>query len=163
MQRWWRAALSVARVIERYRTPFGGESSPVLLYLGGFDLNHTRFNGRRAPARAAADPVTGLGEDQENLAVGFWPGSAQSPHAVLYAYLTPAPPGVETATVAPPGAHWVPQLGEFVLPWEALVAENDPDAVALEFFTSVYRSTANLAGWDRPALELPALPRTAVA
>ena len=163
VQRWWHAALSVARVIERFRTPFGGKSSPVLLYWGGFDLNHTRFNGRRAPARVGADPVLRLGEDQENLAVGFWPGNAQSPHAVLYAYLTPAPPGVETATVRPAAARWMPQLGEFVLPWESLVAETDPDAVALEFFTSVYRATTGLAGWDRAALELPVLPRTAVA
>jgi hypothetical protein len=163
VQRWWRAALSVARVIERYRTPFGGKSSPVLLYWGGFDLSHTRFNGRRAPARAGADPIVGFGEDQENVAIGFWPGDARSPHAVLYAYLTPAPPGVETATVGPPAARWVAELGEFVLPWEELVAQPDPDATALEFFTGVYRAAADLAGWDRRALELPALPRTAVA
>ena len=37
--------------MDRFRTPFGGKSSPVLFYWGGFDLNHTRFSGRPAPAR----------------------------------------------------------------------------------------------------------------
>ncbi len=39
-RRWWLAMLSVGRVIDRSRTPFGGKRSPVLFYWGGFDLNH---------------------------------------------------------------------------------------------------------------------------
>jgi len=42
------------------------------------------------------DVIQGFGEDQENFATGFWPGNPACPHAVLYAYLSPAPAGVET-------------------------------------------------------------------
>jgi hypothetical protein len=113
-QRWWLAMLSVGRVMDRFRTPFGGKSSPVLFYWGGFDLNHTRFSGRPAP--------------------------------------------VETIRPNPPQARWVPGAGEFVLPWDELLTSTDPDATALEFFTSTYARTTALAGWNHSALELPRIP-----
>jgi len=61
--RWWQVMLSVERVIQRFRTGYTGKSSPVLFYWGGFDLNHTRFNGRpapcpRTPTRSAASERT---------------------------------------------------------------------------------------------------------
>ncbi len=158
VQQWWRAMLSVARVMDTFRTPFGGKSSPVLFYWGGCDLNHTRFSGRTAPPREGAGPVLRYGEDQENVAIGFWPGDATSPHAVLYGYISPAPDGVADLKISPEEASWVAPLGEFVLPWEALVASRDPDALALEFFTSVYEQTSALAGWDRSELELASVP-----
>jgi hypothetical protein len=157
-RRWWLAMLSVGRVMDRFRTPFGAKSSPVLFYWGGFDLNHTRFSGRPAPARPGAGVIQAFGEDQENFAIGFWPGNSASPHAVLYAYLSPAPAGVETIQPDPPQARWVPGAGEFVLPWDELLAAADPDVAALEFFTSTYARTTSLAGWDRSALELLRVP-----
>ena len=135
-RRWWLAMLAVGRVMDRFRTPFGGKSSPVLFYWGGFDLNHTRFSGRPAPARPGSGVIQAFGEDQENFAIGFWPGNSSSPHAVLYAYLSPAPAGVETMRPDPQQARWVPGAGEFVLPWDELLTRTDPDAAALEFFTS---------------------------
>ncbi len=158
--RWWRAMLAVSRVIDVFRSGFGGKSSPVLFYWGGFDLNHTRFSGRPAPARPDANHVLALGEDQENLAVGFWPGSAQSPRAVLYAYHSPAPTGIDEVRVRPDSASWIAELGEFVLPWDALVGGPDPHAVALEFFAGVYDQASTLAGWNRAELDLrPAAER----
>ena len=103
--------------------------------------------------------IQAFGEDQENFAIGFWPGNSASPHAVLYAYLSPAPAGVETIRPDPPPARWVPGLGEFVLPWNELLARTDPDAAALEFFSSTYARTTVLAGWDHAALELPRIPQ----
>lgn len=158
-RRWWPAMLSVGRVMNRFRTPFGGKRSPVLFYWGGFDLNHTRFSGRPAPPRPGAGVIQAFGEDQENFVIGFWPSNSASPHAVLYAYLSPAPAGVETIRPGSPPARWVPGLGEFVLPWDELLASTDPDAAALEFFTSTYARTTALAGWDRAALELPRIPQ----
>jgi hypothetical protein len=66
---------------------------------------------------------------------------------------------VETIRPDPPPARWVPGLGEFVLPWDELLASTDPDAAALEFFTSTYARTTVLAGWDHAALELPRIPQ----
>jgi hypothetical protein len=95
-RRWWLAMMSVGRVMDRFRTPFGGKSSPVLFYWGGFDLNHTRFSGRPAPARPGSGLIQAFGEDQENFAIGFWPGNSASPHAC------------STPTCPPPRRGWRP-------------------------------------------------------
>jgi hypothetical protein len=49
-------------------------------------------------------------------------------------------------------------MGEFVLPYAELRAMPDPDAAALEFFSSVYEQSAALAKWDRALLEGPVPP-----
>ncbi len=103
---------------------------------GGFDLYHTRFSGRPAPARPGSGVIEASGEDQENFAAG-----------------------VETIRPDPQQAWWVPGAGEFVLPWDELLARTDPDAAALEFFTSTCAHTTALAGWDHSALELPRIPK----
>jgi hypothetical protein len=153
--RWWRAMLSVERVIERFRTGFTGKSSPVLFFWGGFDLNHTRFNGRAVPQPADLNPMMRFGENEENFSVGFWPGGRESPHAVLYAYHSPAPDGLAGVTLGPPQASYMEAVGEFILPYDVARQAQDPDAIALEFFRSAYEGAAELAGWDRAALEGP--------
>jgi hypothetical protein len=47
-------------------------------------------------------------------------------------------------------------FGEFILPYEAMRKAADPDAALLEFLQSTYEAAANLAGWDRKALEVAA-------
>jgi len=132
VRRWWLAMLSIGRVMDRFRTPFGGKSSPVLFYWGGFDLNHTRFSGRPAPARPGSGVIQAFGEDQENFAAG-----------------------VETIRPDPQQAWRVPGAGEFVLPWEELLARTDPDAAALEFFTSTYARTPPWRDGTTPRSSFP--------
>jgi hypothetical protein len=153
VQRWWRALLAVERVIQRYRTPFSGKSSPVLFFWGGFDLAHARFSGRLAAPEPGTDPILAYGEDQENVAIGFWPGSREFPHPLLYAYAHPAPDGIADAPIAPAAARWEPSLGEFVLTYADALATGDPAAAIGTFFQSAYEQAARLAGWDRDALE----------
>jgi hypothetical protein len=100
-------------------------------------------------------------ENEENFACGFWPGSRESPQAVLYAYASPAPAGVESAPIAPDAAEYVSELGEFVLPYETLRKGADPDGDALTFFESAYLACAARAGWDRDSLEGPTPPSAA--
>jgi hypothetical protein len=159
-QRWWRACLSIERVIQRFRTPFHGKSSPVYFYWGGCDLSATRFNGRPMSPPAGAGRIFEYAEDQENFAVGFWPGSREFPHAVLYAYMSPAPDGVAGAVVEPEAARWEPALSEFVLLYEDARSAASPDDAVQRFFQSAYEANAGLAGWDRAALEghVPSLP-----
>lgn len=152
VQRWWRAMLCVERVIQRFRTGFTGKSSPVLFYWGGFDLNHTRFSGKPTPQPADADPVRRFGENEGNFAVGFWPGSRESPDPVLYAYPSPAPNGLAGVALRPASASFVEAIGEFILPYEAARDTEDPDLTTLEFFESAYAGAAKLAGWDLAAL-----------
>ena len=44
-------------------------------------------------------------------------------------------------------------MGEFALPYAAVRTAHDPDAALLEFLQSTYEAAADLAGWDRAALE----------
>jgi hypothetical protein len=50
-----------------------------------------------------------------------------------------APPGIEEAKIEPATAGWRPDLGEFVLPYEAMRRADDPRAALLEFLESTYR------------------------
>jgi hypothetical protein len=152
VQRWWRILLATERVINRFRTPFHGKSSAVNFFWGGFDLNHTRFNGQAAPVSPTIDPINRYAENEANFSIGFWAGSARTP-ANFYAYITPAPEGVETATVQPEGAVWSTSLSEFILPYETARNAADPDEVILTFFQSAYEVCADMSGWDRAALE----------
>ena len=56
------------------------------------------------------------------------------------------------------GARYDEQLGEFVLPYEVVRTAADPDDVLLSFLQATYEAAADLATWDRAALERPARP-----
>ena len=71
----------------------------------------------------------------------------------FYAYAYPEPDGCPDAPIAPSAARYDLTLHEWVLPYEAVRTAPDPDAVLLEFLQSTYEAAANLAGWDRTALE----------
>jgi len=45
-----------------------------------------------------------------------------------------------------------------VLPYTAVREAEDPDAALLAFFQSTYAAAADLAGWDRAALEVAGAP-----
>ncbi|GAC1463440.1 MAG: DUF5996 family protein [Chloroflexota bacterium] len=151
-RRWWQILLATERVMNRFRTPFHGKSSPVNLFWGGFDLNHSRFNGEDAATDPTADRMMRYGENEANFSTGFWPGNEQAP-AAFYAYMMPAPAGVETASIKPEGAQFVPAMGEFFLPYETARQSLSPEDAILAFFQSTYEACADLAGWNRAALE----------
>jgi Family of unknown function (DUF5996) len=58
--------------------------------------------------------------------------------------------------VRPDAARFSQELGEFVLPYDAVREAPEPDAALLDFLHSTYEAAANLGGWDRGALERPA-------
>jgi hypothetical protein len=151
--RWWRILLQVNRLLEQYRTPFAGKSSPVLFWWGSFDLSETRFSGRPAPEREWPFRWMALGADQEQAAAGFWPGDSRLPEPAFFAYTFPEPPGCREATIQPDAAIFHPGLSEFILPYEAVRTSASPDQTILDFFQSTYDVNADLAGWDRRTLE----------
>jgi len=55
--------------------------------------------------------------------------------------------------VRPAEAFWLADLGEFVLPYDAVRGSRRPDEALEDFFQSTYDAAANLAGWDRENLE----------
>ncbi len=163
----WRVLIGVARVFGAFRTGFLGKASPVHFFWGSFDLAATRFSGRAAPRHPGGfpglpDDVTCEAYSHEEASVGFWPGSDAYPHAAFYAYAYPSPAGYDAAKVLPDAAFWQADLGEYLLPYDAVRTAPDPDAAILAFCQSTYDAAADLGGWDRAALECPmGVPRHA--
>lgn len=153
VNRWWRIMVGVTRVLERYRTPFVGKSSPVHFWWGSFDLATTRYSGRPAPAREWPARWMALGAVQEQALAGFWPGNERLREPAFVAYTYPEPAGCRTAAVAPGAAYFHPELAEFILPYERVRQTDNPAQLILDFYRSTYEIGATLAGWDRAALE----------
>ena len=90
----------------------------------------------------------------EVSSAGFWPGGAGGPGGPLfYSYAYPAPEGFAEAKVEPQAARFDADLGEFVLDYDAVRTAADPDAALMAFLTATYAAAADLAGWDRAAIE----------
>ena len=89
----------------------------------------------------------------EVSSAGFWPGSDASPTPVFYSYAYPTPAGFAAAAVRPAQAAWSRELGEFLLPYDAVRTAEDPERVLLEFLESTYAAAAETGGWDRAALD----------
>jgi hypothetical protein len=143
------------QVWQAFRSRFRGKCSPVHLFWGAFDLAVTRFNGRRAPLRAA--PVDRDAYDEEVISVGFWPGDpwTAASEAAFYSYTVPEPPGLSAQSIGPGAAFFSSQMKEFLLPYDDVRRSPDPAAAILEFAQSTYDAGATLAGWDRQALGYP--------
>jgi len=151
--RCWRILLSVDRVLKEFRGRFIGKASPVHFFWGSFDLAATRFSGRRAPERPGADRMTREAYSHEVSSVGWWPGGGDITEPMFYSYSAPAPEGFSEAAVRPAQAFYHKQLGEFLLPYDAVRTAADPAAALTEFAQSTYDAAANLGHWDRASLE----------
>jgi hypothetical protein len=156
--RLFRALVRIDDLFKRFRGRFLGKASPVHFFWGGFDLAVTRFSGREAPPHPGgiphvADWVMREAYSHEVSSAGFWPGDARYPRAAFYSYAYPEPRGFKNAAVRPAAAGYDPSLGEFVLPYDAVRQSADPAADVLAFLESTYAAAADLAKWDRRALE----------
>jgi hypothetical protein len=155
-QRFWRVLLQTTRVFTQFRARFRGKVSLVHLFWGALDLACTRFSGRTAPEHPSmpglADRVTRDAYSHEVSSAGFWPGAPGS-DAMFYSYAYPEPSGYPQSSIAPAFASFSKELGEFVLPYEAMRQSTDPDGALLGFLQSTYEAAANCGHWDRAALE----------
>ena len=156
VHRFWRALVQAHRVMSIFRGRFMGKSSPVHFFWGAADLATTRFSGRTAPTHPGGVPncpdrVQQLAYSHEVSSCGFWPGGADE--GAFYAYAYPQPDGFAQWPVEPAAASYDETLGEFILPYRAVRTSDDPDQMLLTFFQSTYEAAAELARWDRSALE----------
>jgi hypothetical protein len=155
-QRFWRVLVQTARVFTIFRSRFIGKVSPIHLFWGALDLACTRFSGRTAPEHSSmaglADHVVRDAYSHEVSSCGFWPG-APGNEPFFYSYAYPEPPGYRDYAIAPAGASFNDQMGEFLLPYEAMRSSADPEQSLLEFLQRTYEAAANCAAWDRAALE----------
>lgn len=150
--RFFRILSRAADVLTRERCTFVGKCSPAHFFWGGFDLALTRFSGRKAPPREGPAFMRDS-YSHEVISHGFWPGGGPVREPVFYAYAVPEPPGFREARVVPAAAFYHRELGEFLLPYEAVRAADSPEATLKAFVASTYEAGADLGGWDRSALE----------
>ena len=155
--RFWRILTQVNRVLTAFRSRFQGKVSPVHFFWGAFDLAVTRFSGRTAPKHPGgmpncADWVMEEAYSHEVSSAGFWPGAGLGEPA-FYAYAYPTPEGFKDYPIKPEAAYYHAELGEFILPYDAVRNAEDPDSTLMEFLQTTYEAAAILASWDREALE----------
>jgi hypothetical protein len=153
----FRAALAaVLPVFARFRAGFAGKASPVHFWWGSFDLAVSRFSGRKAPQHPGGVPglpdrITREAYSDEVSSAGFWAGGATAADPFFYSYVYPQPDGFRDAQIA--YGRFDESFGEFVLSYADVRASGDPDRMLLDFFQSTYDAAADLAKWDRVALE----------
>jgi Family of unknown function (DUF5996) len=157
-QRFWRVLLQADRVLKQFRARFCGKVSPVHFFWGSFDHAVTRFSGRTAPPHPGGipnlpDAVTREAYSHEVSSAGFWPGGGVIDYPAFYSYGYPMPKGFAATPVRPKAAFFHEQLGEFILPYDAVRTAPVPDALLLDFLQTTYEAAANGANWDRAALE----------
>lgn len=158
MQNFWEAIVKIHNVFTRFRAHYIGKSSPVHFFWGAFDLAVTRFSGRDAPLHAGEAPnmparVMQEAYSKEVSSCGFWPGNDQYPHPSFYAYAYPAAAEFSKQTVLPSETFYSDELGEYLLPYEAVQQSENPEQALLDFMQSTYEAAANTANWDRKELE----------
>lgn len=156
VERFWRILVSVCSVLGEFRCDFLGKVSPVHFFWGGMDLAVTRFSGRRAPPHPGVPgyPLGVMREaySHEVSSAGFWPGGPGA-DAAFYSYAYPAPAGYAEAAVRPAAAFYSNDMGEFLLPYDAVRSSASPERDLMEFLRSTYDAAAAFGDWPREALE----------
>lgn len=163
--RFWRILVRTDKVFHEFRSRFIGKCSPVHFYWGSFDLAVTRFSGRRAQDREGADLITREAYSHEVISHGFWPGIRASGAVersesegtinapAFYSYTAPEPPGLSEEPIRPSVAFYSSPVKEFILLYDDVRNADSPEEVLLGFLQTTYEAGANLAAWDRAALE----------
>ncbi|MFZ0708130.1 MAG: DUF5996 family protein [Candidatus Korobacteraceae bacterium] len=140
-------------VLKEFRARFIGKSSPVHFFWGSFDLAVTRFSGRRAPERPGADRITREAYSHEVSSAGLWPGGGAITGPAFYSYAAPEPQGFAEQKVKPSQAFYHPEMKEFLLMYDDVRQALAPREALMDFLQSTYVAAADLAHWDRNALE----------
>ena len=106
-------------------------------------------------AQPSADRVTREAYSHEVSSCGFWPGGDGIEEPAFYSYAFPEPTDFAASPVRPGAAFYSRELGQFILPYEAVRLSDAPDAMLMDFVQSTYEAAANLGRWDRAGLERP--------
>jgi len=150
------AIAAMMPAFQTFRASFSGKASPVHFWWGAFDLAVSRFSGRTAPPHPGGMPglpdrIAREAYSHEVSSAGFWAGGVTEAEPFFYSYIYPEPDGYRTARIA--YGRFDEAFGEYVLPYADVRSAADPLAMLGEFFASAYDAGADLARWDRAALE----------
>jgi hypothetical protein len=97
------------------------------------------------------DRITREAYSREVTSGGFWAGGVTPAEPFFYSYIYPEPGGYRSAKVA--HGRFDETFGEYVLPYAEVQASDAPERMLGEFLQSAYDAAADLAKWDREALE----------
>lgn len=157
VNRFWRTLVQVDRVLTDFRSWYLGKVSPVHFFWGSFDMAVTRFSGRPAPPHPGGPNVARYvmveAYSDELSSAGWWPGGGGIDQPMFYAYAYPEPEGFKAYPARPEAAYYSEELGEFLLPYEAVRTAANPDEALLGFLQSTYEAAAVSGNWDRDRLE----------
>ncbi len=153
---------AIVPLFARFRAGFIGKSSPVHFWWGSFDLAVSRFSGRKAPVHPGGVPglpdrIAREAYSHEVTSAGFWAGGATPAEPFFYSYIYPEPDGYRSAEIV--HGRFDETYSEFVLPYADVQSSSEPERILTDFLQSTYEAAAELAKWDRAALErAPAAP-----
>jgi hypothetical protein len=97
------------------------------------------------------DRITREAYSHEVASGGFWAGGVTPAEPFFYSYIYPEPNGYRSSNLAQ--GRFDETFGEYVLPYSEVRASDDPEGKLSAFLQSAYDLAANLADWDRAALE----------
>jgi hypothetical protein len=150
------ALAAMVPVFARFRAGFAGKASPVHFWWGSFDLAASLFSGRKAPPHPGGMPglpdrIAREAYSDEVASAGFWAGGVTAAEPFFYSYIYPEPTRYQSGAVM--HGRFDQTFGEFILPYAEVRAAADPAMMLSEFVQSAYETGADLAKWDRTALE----------
>ena len=73
--------------------------------------------------------------------------------AAFHSYTSPEPEGLSQAMVRPAATFYSTEMKEFFLLYDDVRESESPEKALMDFCQSTYEAGANLARWDRAALE----------
>jgi hypothetical protein len=149
VERFFKILVAVDDILEEFRGRFIGKSTPVHLFWHSFDLALTRFSGRPAPVREAANSVEREAYSHEVISFGFWFGDDNVPAPAFYSYTAPEPAGLADEPLPSP-ASWQEANGSHMalLMYDDVRDAEDPRQAVLEFLEAAYKAGAKRAEWD---------------
>ncbi len=145
----WSAFASSNRALHAWQASYRGPRLPVGIMWGGFDLYAARYNGRPVKPPDSAPVFQQNGMTAEVVAVGFYFGDARTREPSFFAYISPPPAAIATASFGLPGAAFNAAAGLISVPWETVRTQPDPHAAVLRFADSVYDAAIKLGGWPQ--------------
>jgi hypothetical protein len=145
-QRWHAVVTAANAVFDRWRAHFFGRTG-IQLWWGAFDFALLLFNGKHVDPPKTRGYLFRYDLDAEMMNVGFYPGDDLYP-AMFYGYIYPQPPGCASIPMVPEHASWSDALGEWILPYEAVRALENPQSAIVAFLDGVYGVCARASGWD---------------
>src|SRR5207245_254790 len=159
---WWHVALRVtARGLATGALPYGSRTLDAEFDFIEHELVLRTGEGAvqkiALRPRSVADFYRAYLASLETLGVRvrLWPGSGDVKEAAFDAYAAPEPAGLRHLVPKPSAVYYHAPMGIFVLPYAAVRTANSPADALLAFLQSTYDAAADLAHWDRAALERP--------